>query len=125
MADLLQAVLLLLLLSLLLFLYILALSCHPLIMKMVNQIFRVESFGRDQRDNLLLGKTVLSRLKDSLKPRNYKRFYIKTRDWPNGLKHMNSPSLTLTHSSILVWRIPETEEPVGLPSMGSHRVKHD
>ena len=30
-----------------------------------------------------------------------------------------------THSSILAWRIPETEEPSGLPSMGSHRVGHD
>ena len=30
-----------------------------------------------------------------------------------------------THSSILAWRIPRTEEPGGLPSMGSHRVGHD
>ena len=30
-----------------------------------------------------------------------------------------------THSSILAWRIPWTEEPGGLPSMGSHRVGHD
>ena len=30
-----------------------------------------------------------------------------------------------THSSVLAWRIPGTEESVGLPSMGSHRVKHD
>ena len=30
-----------------------------------------------------------------------------------------------THSSILAWRIPGTEEPDGLPSMGSHRVGHD
>ena len=29
------------------------------------------------------------------------------------------------HSSILAWRISETEEPGGLPSMGSHRVGHD
>ena len=29
-----------------------------------------------------------------------------------------------THSSILAWRIPETEEPGGLPSVGSHRVGH-
>ena len=29
------------------------------------------------------------------------------------------------HSSILAWRIPGTEEPSGLPSMGSHRVGHD
>ena len=30
-----------------------------------------------------------------------------------------------THSSILAWRIPGTEEPVELLSMGSHRVGHD
>ena len=30
-----------------------------------------------------------------------------------------------THSSVLAWRIPWTEEPGGLPSMGSHRVRHD
>ena len=30
-----------------------------------------------------------------------------------------------THSSVLVWRIPGTGEPSGLPSMGSHRVGHD
>ena len=27
--------------------------------------------------------------------------------------------------NILAWRIPWTEEPGGLPSMGSHRVGHD
>ena len=30
-----------------------------------------------------------------------------------------------THSSVLVWRIPGTEEPGGLPSMGSHRFGHN
>ena len=30
-----------------------------------------------------------------------------------------------THSSVLAWRIPGTGESGGLPSMGSHRVKHD
>ena len=29
------------------------------------------------------------------------------------------------HSSILVWRTPWTEEPGGLQSMGSQRVRHD
>ena len=29
------------------------------------------------------------------------------------------------HSSTLAWKIPGTEEPGGLPSMGSHRVGHD
>ena len=30
-----------------------------------------------------------------------------------------------THSSVLAWRIPWTEEPGGLLSIGSHRVRHD
>ena len=30
-----------------------------------------------------------------------------------------------THSSILAWKIPWTEEPGGLPSIGLHRVGHD
>ena len=30
-----------------------------------------------------------------------------------------------THSSILTWRIPWTEEPGGLQSIESHRVRHD
>ena len=30
-----------------------------------------------------------------------------------------------THSSILAWRIPWTEEPSRLQSMGSQRVGHD
>ena len=30
-----------------------------------------------------------------------------------------------THSSVLAWRIPGTEDPGRLPSMGLHRVGHD
>ena len=30
-----------------------------------------------------------------------------------------------THSSVLAWRIPGTGEPGGLPSMGSHGVRHN
>ena len=32
---------------------------------------------------------------------------------------------TTTQSSILAWRIPQTEEPGGLQSMGSQRAGHD
>ena len=44
---------------------------------------------------------------------------------------LNYPKLNIlekemvTHSRILAWRIPWTEEPGGLPSMGSHRVGHE
>ena len=30
-----------------------------------------------------------------------------------------------THSGVLAWSVPWTEEPGGLPSMGSHGVGHD
>ena len=30
-----------------------------------------------------------------------------------------------THSSVLAWEIPLTEEPEGLQSVGSQRVRHD
>ena len=32
---------------------------------------------------------------------------------------------TASRSSVLAWRIPWTEEPGGLLSMGSHRVGHN
>ena len=36
------------------------------------------------------------------------------------------PSISFhTHSSILAWEIPCTEEPGGLQSMGSQRIRHD
>ena len=31
----------------------------------------------------------------------------------------------VTHSSILAWKIPQTEEPGRLQSIGSHTVRHD
>ena len=34
-------------------------------------------------------------------------------------------SNNLTHSSVLAWRIPGMGEPGELPSMGSHRVRHN
>ena len=39
--------------------------------------------------------------------------------------HFHALKEMATHSSVLAWRIPGTGEPGGLPSMGSHRVRHD
>ena len=36
-----------------------------------------------------------------------------------------SEKVMAPHSSTLAWKIPWTEEPGGLQSMGSHRVGHD
>ena len=38
---------------------------------------------------------------------------------------MNMEKAMATHSSTLAWKIPWTEEPGGLQSMGSLRVGHD
>ena len=46
--------------------------------------------------------------------------WVRSLDWEDPLeKEM------VTHSSILAWRIPWTEEPGGLQSTGSQRVRHD
>ena len=41
-------------------------------------------------------------------------------DWEDALEKGMA-----THFNILAWRIPWTEEPGRLPSMGSQRVRHD
>ena len=46
--------------------------------------------------------------------------WVWSLDWEDLLKKGMA-----THSSILAWRIPWTEEPGGLQSMGSPRVRHD
>ena len=45
---------------------------------------------------------------------------------PRGRKEVDTTELLIaTHSSTLAWKIPWTEEPGGLQSMGSLRVGHD
>ena len=44
---------------------------------------------------------------------------IQSLDWEDPLEKE-----ILTHSSILAWRIPHTEEPGGLQSTGLQRVRH-
>ena len=46
--------------------------------------------------------------------------WIRSLGWKNLLEKG-----VATHSSILAWRISWTEEPDGLQSMGSQRIRHD
>ena len=74
-------------------------------------------------------------------PLNWKQ-YIFITGFPGGSVVKNPPALqeawvqslcqedhlkkeVAAHSSILAWRVPWTEEPGGLWSMGSHRAGHD
>ena len=45
---------------------------------------------------------------------------VRSLDWEDPLEKGMA-----THSGILAWRIPWTEEPGGLQSMGSQGVGHD
>ena len=45
---------------------------------------------------------------------------VRSLDWEDPLEKEMT-----THSSTLAWKIPWTEEPGGLQSMGSQRVGHD
>ena len=46
--------------------------------------------------------------------------WVRSVDWEDPLEKGMA-----THSSILAWRIPWTEEPGGLQSMGSQRAGHN
>ena len=46
--------------------------------------------------------------------------WVRALDWEDLLEKGMA-----THSSILVWKISLTEEPGGLQSIGSQKVKHD
>ena len=46
--------------------------------------------------------------------------WVQSLDWDDPLEKDMA-----THSSIVAWRIPWTEEPGGLWAMGSQRVRHD
>ena len=53
----------------------------------------------------------------------------KSQTWPRDFTftfHFHALEKEMaTHSSVLAWRITGTGEPGGLPSLGSHRVRHD
>ena len=49
-----------------------------------------------------------------------KRRGVLSLDWNDPLEES-----TVTHSSILAWRIPWTEEPGGLQFIGWQRVRHN
>ena len=46
--------------------------------------------------------------------------WVQSLDWEDPLEKGKA-----TYSSILAWRVPQTEEPDGLQPMGSQRIGHD
>ena len=58
--------------------------------------------------------------KESACQSNRQEIWVWSLSWGDPLEKE-----TATHSSILAWGIPRTEEPGGLLSIGLHRVGHD
>ena len=68
----------------------------------------------------------LSILRASLVVQRIKRLPAMLETWVRSLGWEDPLEKEMaTHSSVLAWRIPWTEEPDGLQSMGSQRVEHD
>ena len=64
----------------------------------------------------------LTSRKDELYPHHSKK---NTKWKPDSRMGSTLEEEMATHSSILAWKIPQTEEPGGLQSMGLQRVGHD
>ena len=113
-----------------------------------NIVLTAEKTGSKRLDNLpvvmpLGSGTARFRLRTIPKPPSWKvapLLYVGASLWAQTVKNLSAMQETLfqslgqeeslekgmaTYSSILAWRIPWTEEPGGLQSMGSHRVRHD
>ena len=65
-------------------------------------------------------KTKKKNKKTCLPMQDMKETWFQSLDWENPLEKGMA-----THSSVLAWRIPWTEEPGVLESIGLQRVRHD
>ena len=63
---------------------------------------------------------VVKKKKIHLSMQEMKETQVRSLSWEDLLKEKMA-----THSSILAWKIPWTEEPGVLQSVGSQRVKHN
>ena len=78
---------------------------------------------------LLLAISIFSFIKSSLVAQMVKNLPAMQKKQENCVRSLGQEDLLekgmATHSSIHAWRIPWTEEPSGLQSMGSKRVRHN
>ena len=66
----------------------------------------------------LLGTSLVAQLVKNLPA--VQEIWVRSLGWEDPLE-----TVMATHSSILAWRIPWTEKPGGLESMGSQRAGYD
>ena len=75
--------------------------------------------------NLILSSTYVV-LRTSLVAQVVKHLPTMCETWVQPLSQEDPLEKEMaTHSTILAWKIPWAEEPCGLQSMGSQRIRHD
>ena len=79
----------------------------------------------DQYSVLLTTSRILGKLRSSLVAQTVKNLHAMQGTQVQSLGWEDLEKGMATYSSILAWQIPWTEEPGGLQSMGSHRVRYD
>ena len=79
----------------------------------------------DQYSVLLTTSRILGKLRSSLVAQTVKNLPAMQGTQVQSLGWEDLETGMATYSSILAWQIPWTEEPGGLQSMGSHRVRHN
>ena len=93
----------------------------------VNGILNLTGNGRFTvpAERAAIEKLCVTKLAGRIDPKDLEEYrawenWVQSLSWEDSLKKELA-----THSSILAWRTPWTEEPGGLQSMGSQRVGHD
>ena len=69
-------------------------------------------------------KRIVNKIPKNLEQLPFKCSLLFVLDYIAYLAHELEKEMA-THSSVLAWRIPWTEKPGRLQSMGSHRIGHD
>ena len=88
-------------------------------MNIWRQLGALHSLGTVESNHLLLWtKLLVAQMVKNLPSMQETR--VQSLGWEDPLEEE-----VATHSRILAWRIPWTQEPGGLQSMGSQRVGHD
>ena len=102
-------------------------ACHPVStrgLRPPEQLERPEGFpSSDKTRPEYPIPTLQARFDLSQQWRGNLRFLPQPEMRPSSIK--TNPVESRAHSSVLAWRIPRTEEPGRLLSLGSHRVRHD
>ena len=73
---------------------------------------------QQQQQQTLIGASLVAQLVKNLPA--MQETWLPSLGWEDPLENGMA-----AHSSILAWRLPWTEEPDGLQSMGSQRVRHN